>query len=509
MSENRKIASNSFIMYIRLIITSVIGLYSVRLLLKELGTDDYGLYAIIGGIVALFNVLSTTLISTSNRFLAVEIGKSFNSNINKIFNSLLLLHLIFSVFFITVLEIVGVWYVQNKLNVDISKIDEAVFVLHCSAFAVFFSTIIMPYEALVTVKEKFNVRAILEILNSCLNLIGILLLVYFAFNKLEIYAISVLVVRIIISLCYFIYCRINYTNIVGFKINYNYNDYKIIYGFFCWQLVSVLGNVISKQGSSIILNSFFGTTMNAAFGIADRIHQFVFSFVKNLNQVSVPQIMKNHSSGNSERSLTLVYKLSKYTYFIILVISFPILLSIDYILEIWLGKFPDYTIWFVILLIVAGLISSLESGFDAFIDATGQIRKTKVYYSLIFMSVLPIIYFLFQMGFKAYWVTIIFIFGEIVFMLIQISILTKLSGFDPKIYFTETIKPAFTVTLAILPQLFLRSILYNSFVAFLFLSLFSFLITVYIIFIFGLNKTEKNVVVDKLVLPIINKFKKH
>ncbi|MBJ7429413.1 MAG: hypothetical protein JHD28_10730, partial [Bacteroidia bacterium] len=179
-------------MYLRLIITSIIGLYSIRILLRELGTNDYGLYAIIGGVVAILNVMSTSLISTSNRFLAVEIGKKDNLETNNVFNSLLFLHFIFSVVFLIMLEIIGKWYVQNQLNIETNKIPDALFILRCSAVSIFFSTVIMPYEGLITVKEKFNVKAIIEILNSALNLIAVLLLIFYSGNKIQLYAIGTL-----------------------------------------------------------------------------------------------------------------------------------------------------------------------------------------------------------------------------------------------------------------------------------------------------------------------------
>ncbi len=496
-------------MYLRLIITSIIGLYSIRILLRELGTNDYGLYAIIGGVVAILNVMSTSLISTSNRFLAVEIGKKDNLETNKVFNSLLFLHIIFSIVFLILLEIIGKWYVQNQLNIETNKIPDALFILRCSAVSIFFSTVIMPYEGLITVKEKFNVKAIVEILNSVLNLIAVLLLIFYCGNKIQFYAISVLFIRFIISTIYYFYCRFNFKELTLLRIKLNELNLKPITGFFGWQLVYVFSNAISRQGSAIILNSFFGTSLNAAFGIANRINEFLFSFVKNLNQVAVPQIVKNHSGGNENKSLVLVYKLSKYTYFIILLIAFPIIISIDSILAIWLGQYPPYTIWFIVLLIITGLISSLESGFDAFIDATGKIGKTKIYYSIIFIAVLPIIYLLFYLGFEPYWVTIIFILGEIVFMNLQINILVSLSNFKRNTYFKETLLPTFLVTISVLPQFFLRHIFSDSLLSLILKSIISVLATLLVILYLGLDKTEKETILSKLSFKnIFNKLNK-
>jgi O-antigen/teichoic acid export membrane protein len=510
MSENRTLAKNSFILYFRLLATIVIGLYASRIVLLELGAENFGLYAVVGGIVAMLNFLNTTMISTSNRYIAIEIGKGQRGNLNKIFNTLMVIHIFCAVLLIVIIELVGVWYVKNHLNVDPSKISDALFVLHLSAISAIAATVIVPYQGLITAYEKFNVRALIEILNSLLNLCAVMLLVFHDGNKLRAYAFYVLLVQLLIALMYFFYCRYRYHEIVKWKINHEKEDYKGVSQFFAWQFVYVVGSVGTSQGGALIMNLFFGTVLNAAFAVAAKVNLFIFSFVKNLNQAALPQIMKGYSAGNQDRSLMLIYQLSKFTFFIMLIPAVPIMLSIDTLLVLWLKEVPPYTAAFVLLRIVHGLISCLESGFDGTIDATGRIRETKLFYSILFLSVLPIIYILYRLNFPPYVITVTYIVGEIIFLIFQTGILVKLTKFRLSDYFTKTILPVTRVTLLIMPQYFLRTIFDSGFIALISTSAISFVLTIATIYFVGLNKQERSIIkVNVVKLPLIIRFVKY
>ncbi len=502
MSENKKIAKNSILLYIRLLVTTIIGLYSSRIILLELGIDDFGLYAVLGGIVSLMNLMGTTILSTSNRFIAVEVGKKENNNPNEVFNRLLVLHIVLSFLFYVLVETIGIWYVKNYLNILPNKITDALFVLRLSIIATVISTVNMPYQSLITIYEKFNVRVAVEILSSFLNLGAVITLIFYSGNKLQAYALLVLLIQLISSIIYFVYCRLNYFNIVIWKLDIKVNEYKKILNYFSWQIVYVVGTIATKQGSMIILNLFFGTALNAAFAIANKVNEFVFGFVKNLNQAAVPQIIKSFSGGDQKRSLTLIYTLSKFTFFLMLVPGVPILLSIDTVLFLWLGEVPLYTNWFVALFMLHGFVSALESGFDATIDATGQIRKTQLFFTVEFLSTLPLGYILFRFNFPVYTLQLLAIVAEIIFILIQTKILTSLTNFNINDYFTLTILPASSVSILVLPQFLLR-LLFNDGIFHLFFMTFSSLIlTVCTIYLVGLNKQEKwvfkNLVFSKL-----------
>lgn len=505
--DNKKIAKNSFVLYTRLIVTTLIGLYSTRIILLQLGAQDYGLYAVIGGIVTLMNFMNTSMIATSNRFLAVELGKNNGGDLNRIFNTLLVFHIFFSLILIFLVEVLGVWYIENYLNILPNKIPDALFILHISVITTAIATVTIPYQGLITVYEKFNIRASIEIIRSILHLASVLLLSITLGNKLKLYVIFILIIQIIEALFYYYFSIKKTYNAIRIRINKVKQDYINISRFFGWQMLYISGNIGVKQGSNLIINFFFGTVLNAAFAISTKVNDFVFSFVKNLNQAAVPQIIKSYSSGNESRTMFLIYKLSKYTFFIMLVPAVPIILSIDSILKFWLDIVPPYTSWFVVLRIVHGLISCLESGFDAAIDATGKIRKTKIIFTVIFLMLLPLLFYLYKLGFSPYTVTILFIIGEIIFILFQLTILKTLTTFSIKEYLVHTILPLFYVIVLLTPQFYLMSKFnIDNFGKLLIISIITAISTSITIFVAGLNSMEKDLV-TKQIFKII-KFNK-
>lgn len=505
MSGNRKIFNNSLILYFRLLITSIIGLYSSRLILQELGISDFGLYGIIGGIIGLLNFLNSSMVSTSNRFIAVELGKRSEGNVNKIFNIVLVIHLILALFILIFGEIVGSWYIQNYLNIPTSKIADALYVLHFSLFSAVLATILVPFQGLLNAYEKFNVRTVFEITQSALNLLIIISMTFFAVNKLRLYALLVFILAMIIFFGYIVYLNLKFRNEIKWKLNSNTSDYRVVTGFFGWSMFYVLGASGSKQGGSLILNSFFGTGLNAAFAIAARVFDMVYSFVKNLNQAAIPQIMINFSSGKQEKSLNLIYNLSKFTFFIMYLISLPILLSIDSLLGLWLKNVPEYAAIFTSLMIIHGLVCCLESGFDAAIDSTGNIKKTKLYFNIIMLTTLPILYALYYFGFPPYSIVLITITAETTFLLVQLKILQKLLNLNITDYIKKTIIPVSIVVGATLPQIYLKTFFSNSLFSTAMFSSISVILTFSIIFLLGLNTTERKLVFTKIT-DIKNKY---
>ncbi len=498
MSVEKKIAKNSLILYVRLIVTSIIGLFSARLVLQELGINDFGLYGIVGGIVALLNFFNSSMITTSNRFIAVELGKKENQNINKIFNTILVIHILFAFVILIFGEIVGGWYIRNHLNVEVGRISDALFVLHFSLFSAVVSTILVPYQGLLTAFEKFDIRAIFEILQSALHLLIIIIISFLVVNKLRMYSSLVFIISVIISIFYFVYLKKKFNKEIKWKLNRKKSDYKEVSVFFGWSMFYVIGSIFSKQGAELILNSFFGTALNAAFAIARKVMQVVFSFVTNLNQAAIPQIMINFGAGKQEKSLMLIYSLSKYTFFIMYIISLPLLLSINPLLELWLDQAPKYSSIFASLMIIHALICCLESGFDAAIDSTGNIKKTKIYFNIITISTLPIIYVLYYFGFPPFTLTIVAIVAEIVFLNVQLKILQNLLNLNIQHYFRKTIIPVGNVVAITLPQIYLRTLIDQSFLSTIIFSSISVILTFFTILFFGLNSKERSVVLVQL-----------
>lgn len=496
MSENKKIAKNTLILYVRLIIVTIIGLYVSRLVLLALGASDFGLYAIVGGIVSMMNFLNTTMIATSYRYITVELGKGDNGNPNKIYNTVLLIHIVLALILVILAESLGIWYIKHYLNVDPVKIPDALFVLHLSVLASFFSVISVPNQGLITAKENFMFISLIEILKVLFKLFFVYLLISYLGNKLRLYAVLMAVVLFIQPFAFFIYGKIKEKEIVKWKFNKNKADYLEVFGFAWWILFGAVACIGRIQGAAIVINWFFGTVLNAAFGIANQVNNYIMMFVGNLNQATVPQIMKSHSAGETSRSMMLVYKISKYAFFIMLIPTLPLLLSMDYVLVLWLKQVPEFTKEFTILMLICGLISSLGSGFDGLIQATGNIKKNQIWFSLIMLLTLPVSIVLFKLGFQPYIISVTLIIAQFLVLIMQLTILVNISDFKINQYVNQTIKPVFFVVVAIIPQYFINFLIEKNLYIFLLTSVSSVIWTCFVVFLIGLNKKEKNMIIN-------------
>ena len=497
MEGNKRIAINTMFLYSKFIITTIISLVISRLVLKALGASDYGLYNVVGGIVAMLNTLGTSMVATSYRYMAVELGKKENGNPNKVYNTLVVVHLALALLLLVLGETFGVYYVNNILNVDSSKIPDSLFVLHMSLITTSFSVITIPMNGLIIAREKFLFTSTIEVLSAILKLAFIIMLTYYDGNRLRFYALTLAIIQFLSPLTYQIYCRIKDKEIVKWNINKCKEDYKKLFSFASWILIGAMAVIGKVQGAAMIINLYFGTILNAAFGLATQINHAVSSFTSTLRQAAVPQIMKSQGGGDEGRSLTLVYAISRYSYLSMNILAIPLLLTIDKILELWLGEPPLYTNIFVTFMIINGMISNLGAGFDACIQATGKIKKNQIGYSLINLSLLPVIYILYKLGFPPYVNVICMVVLTLAVLIFQIYIMKELTSFNIAKYIRETITPSFLSTAtAMLPLFAIKYFWPTSTIAMLIFFAVAMLWTIISIVIIGLRKEEKNKITE-------------
>ena len=382
VSDNKRIALNTAVLYVKLILSVFIGLYTSRVVLQALGASDYGLYTVVGGIVTMMNFLGTTMVSVSYRYIVVEFGKKEHGDPNKVFNTVMVIHIVLMFLLLFVGELFGTYYINNIAKFDPAKIDDAIFVLHMSLIATSLNIISIPYNGLIIAREKFVYTAIVEIGRSLLKLVLVIFLFHYLGNKLRLYSVIAAFYSAILPISLFVYSFIKEKSTIKWHINKKLSDYKEICKYAFWIMFGALACMGQNQGSNMIINYFFNTVINAAFAIGFQINSYVMMFVQSLNQAAVPQIMKGQSSGDTERSLSLVYTISKCSFFIMLIPVVPLSINIDYILSIWLKDVPPFTNIFAILLMVCGLIRCLGAGFDSSIQATGKIKHFKFFIAL-------------------------------------------------------------------------------------------------------------------------------
>jgi len=493
MSENTRIVKNSLILYIRLIIVSVIGLISSRFILQALGISDFGLYNVVGGIVTMMAFLNIVMISTTYRFIAFEIGRGEVDNVAKVFNISLVIHLALALLVIILASTLGVFYIKNYLNVAEGKINDALFVFFFSILGTVISIIGIPFQGLLTAKEKFMITAPVEILRSLINLGMILIILHYAGSRLRLYAILVAIVTSIPPVLYYIYCKHHFLSIIRWKLQNDKSKYKEMIGFSGWIMIGAGASVGETQGSALIINSFFGTILNAGFGIASQVNAVVKMFSQSLGQAVIPQITKSYSSGSTDRTLQLVIYASKYSFFLMLFPSLPILLETNFILNLWLKEVPVFTKIFIQIMLVNALIATMSAGIPAAVHATGKIKYFQIVLGSLMILSLPIAYLGFKIGFPPYTILLVFTFTAVVTFIVQNIMLKRIINFNIEMYLKKSFLKMIFVMFAVLPFFFIRNFFEPGLLRFISISSLAVIGLLTAIYYLGVERKEKEI----------------
>lgn len=459
MNDNRKIALNTGVIYVKLIINAILGLYTSRLVLAALGESDYGLYSVVGGIVTFLNVIGTTMVSVSYRFIAVEMGKGDKGNLNKVYNTVYVIHLALAIGLLIIGETLGLFYVNHYLNVLPEKLADARFVFHISLLTTIVSVMSVPANGLVIAKEKFVFTSIIDITSAVAKLVLVILLTYSLGNRLRLFAVIMFFITAMGRFAYFVYCKRHEKAVVNWKFNRNKKDYKDVFKFAWWSLFGAIAYTGKEQGAAMIINFFFGTTLNAAFGLATQINRYSMMFTKGLNQAAVPQIMKSYGAGNTSRSLNLVYVISRISTLILAIIIIPLFICMDEILLLWLNTPPEYTSIFASFMLINALVAILGAGFNACIQSTGNIKKNEIWTGVIYLSLLPIIFILYKLGLPPYMNVVVLPFLTLTIRIMQLFILKSLTEFSISTYIKTTLLPCvFTIAVSFIPLFILHKL---------------------------------------------------
>lgn len=508
-SENKKIFYNSLILFFRLITTSFIGLFSSRFVLQNLGVSDYGLYSVVGGVVVMMAFINTVMTAATYRFIAFEIGKNNEKNINEIFNISLIIHLLMTLIILILSETFGVYYVKNYLNVDTFKIEDALFVLRFSYVTTIFSVLSVPYQGLITALEKFHIQAGIEILRSLLAFASTFFLFYYLGNKLRMYSVLIALSNIAPLVIYYLYTKKNHFSFTRFVFSFNKEKYKEILSFSGWTSLGAAASVSQSTGMAIVINLFFGTILNASFGVARQLNGLVATFAQNLTQAVIPQITKNYSSGNISRSNALVISMAKYSWFLLAIPALPILLETEYLLEVWLGKgnVPESTVFFTHLFIINVLILSLGNGISSIFQANGNIKHFQILQSLTTFLIVPISYVFFKFGFLQQVLMPIYFTISAINYFASLLVAHYALQFEVKPFLEGSLFRILIITFLLTPLFFLKLLFEPSIIRLFSISILAVIYLLILIYFFGLNSTEKNVF-NKEIKNNFYKFKK-
>ena len=446
VSNNKQIAKNTVFLYFRMILIMLVTLYTSRVILAELGVIDYGIYNVVGGVVTMFSFLNNCMTTATQRFLTFELGTGNDSKMKRIFAASLNIHILIAVIIVLFAETIGLWFVNNKLNIDATRYYAANWVYQCSVLTLCVNIIQVPYNAVLIAHEKMNVYAYISILEVFFRLGIVYVLCIVSYDKLIIYGILVLFVQLIIRMIYQIVCKRKYDE-CHFCLFWEKQLYYKIASFAGWTLFGSIAWLLKDQGLNIMLNMFFGPVINAARAVAMQVSSAVMSFISNFQVALNPQITKKYAIGEIEGMEKLTFNGIKFSLLLLFVIAFPLMLNVNYILNLWLEEVPEYSAYFIILIVVDALIGNLFGGpLMTSLSATGNIRNYQIIVSSVIILIIPVAYIALRVGYppeSVFYVTIVFtlLSGIVRFMFAKLLI-----GFS----FCHYLKSVFIPILAVL-----------------------------------------------------------
>ena len=396
-ANNKQIAKNAAALYFRMIITMLVGLYTSRVILQALGVEDYGIYNVVGGFVSLFSLISGSLSGSVSRFLTYELGRGNVENLRNIYSTSIYVLAGLSLLVFIATETFGLWYLYNKMVIPSDRMDAAFWVFQISTFTFILALINTPYQASIISHERMNVYAYLSIFDVVCKLLICYWVKYAPIDRLVFYAILLCMVGVINQGIYVFYCRRNFEE-SHFKLRFDNNLFKNMFSFAGWNFIGSSAAILRSQGASLVLNAFGGPAVNAANGIAHTITGIVTSFVGNFTQAFNPQITKRYAAGEYESLMALLIYGSKYSYYLMFLLGFPIMLNANFVFQIWLGTVPEYTVTFSRWIFVYLLAESVSRPIITAKNATGRIRNYQIVVGGILLLMLPISYICLKLG---------------------------------------------------------------------------------------------------------------
>jgi len=455
VENNKRIVKNTIMLYIRMFLTMTVSLYTSRVVLSALGVEDFGIFNVVGGIVAMFSFLNNTLASGTQRFLTFQLGKKDYFELRKTFSTALVIHIFIAVVILFFAETAGLWFLNEKINIPENRMHAARWVYQFSVFSSVISIIQVPYNASLIAHERMNIYAYVSILEVALKLLIVYLLLLFSADKLILYSFMLFLLNVIIISIYRLYCKRKYEE-CSFQFVHDRALYRSMLTFSGWNVFGSMGAVCTNQGINILLNIFFGPVVNAARGISYQVSNAVMGFVTNFQTAVNPQIVKLYADNKQDDLFDLIFKNSKYAFLLLFLISTPVFFELDLVLQWWLKTVPVNTSLFCRLILIQCLIYSIVRPFVMTIHAIGKMKAVNLTAGTALLMVLPVSYFLLKNNFPSYSPFVVYIFGTLVEFSIELFFLKTYINLSIRRLFFETVLPVLKVVVAslVLPTIF-------------------------------------------------------
>lgn len=487
----KKIVKNTAFLYVRMIILMIISLYTSRLVLKELGITDYGIYNVVGGLITIFSFINGSMAQASQRFITYEVGSGVIDSLRKVFSTCVYIHIILAGIVILLGETIGLWYVYNVAVIPPDRFTAAVWIYQCSIVVSYATIVTVPYNALIIAHERMSAFAYLTILEAILKLGIVWLLVVMPFDRLIVYGVLMASLSVLMRFVYGMYSKRTFpeTHLLG-KFDKSYiRKMGTFVGWSLWGSIAAAGY---SQGLNLLINFFFNPAVNAARGIAVTVQSVVRNFSNNFQVAVNPQITKSYASNDLVYMHSLIYRASLFSFFLFFIVALPVFLEIDTLLSLWLVDTPEYTNIFIRILLVISSIELLASPLNVSAQATGDIKKYELTISIILLLIVPLAYLvlrLYPIPENVFWV---FLFQVCLAQCARIIMMKKLIGLSIPKYINRVVFRIIIVSVisAIIP-LYIHHKVDQDILRLILVSAGCISFTPAAIFLLGLNKAEQ------------------
>lgn len=500
VSNNKRIAKNTLMLYIRMFFIMAVQLYTSRIVLKTLGVEDYGIYNVVGGIIGMAGFIYSAMSSATQRYLTYELGRpKEHNNIENVFVTSIQIHLIIAFIIVIASETIGLWFLYNKMIISQERIEAALWVFQASILSTAIIIVSVPYNALIIAHEKMSAFAYISVIEVTLKLLIIYPLTISGFDKLKLYAILTLCVQLIIRFIYSYYCKKHLANFNFTLTRVNIKLLKEMLSFASWNMWGSCASVLYSQGINLLLNVFFGPTVNAARAVAVQVENAILQFSTNFQMAINPQITKSFAQGDLNYMHKLVSRSSRFTFILLYLLSFPIIIETDFILRLWLNEVPEHSVTFLRLILITAIIDSMARPLMQAASATGKIRKYQSIVGSVLLTIVPIAYITLKIGASAESVFIVHLIICCLAFIIRLYIIRPMIKLNLVNFITNTILRALIISALSLPvPILLHYCIENSFLR----SILTIIIAIFIVLILsyciGIDYNEKKFIKNKI-----------
>ncbi len=440
-SISTRIVKNTLFLYFRTLLITGVSLYTVRVVLNTLGIQDYGIYSVVGGIVALCAFLPGSMASATQRFFSFALGENDQGKLKRVFTVNLVIYAVIALITLIVLESVGLWFVNEHLRVPPERFESAQRLYHISTLTFIISIFSSPFRAIILAHEDMHIYAYVSVSDAILKLAVVFLLASLRWDKLELYGLLLLVLAVINLVIYLAICLRKYEECRFHGLQWDKGLLHEIVGFTGWTLFGQLSTVARNQAVTVLLNQSFNPAVVAARAIAVNVATQVNSFAGNFNNSLYPPIIKSWAAGNTQQMYSLVINGSKLTFFLMWIFTLPLLLEMDAVLHLWLRQPPADAVLFTQLSLVEALLMSVSLPLAAAARAPGRMKTYELVLGSIQVGIFAVSWVVLKNGAPAYSVFVVAIAANVLMFFVRLFIVCSLTGLRMTTFLRQVTPP--------------------------------------------------------------------